>query len=334
MSNIHNELASVMQWPVERLIFVDGILDSTLSNYTFPQGVELETKSGVTLNIADNVQLSKPVYIAWLNQDGTKSGYQGSVGLNIGQNSQLTLVEHFIGEDGRIEYNADFSLGRDSHLFHYRLQCETAQAVHEGKLKLTLNQGSELDALHLTLGSQKKSLDLDVELVGEYAHSRIYGAYLLNGQTNVAYKTLTNHLVPNCKSDEVFRGIIQEQATANFVGRIYIEKDAQKTEAMLSNKNLLTSDQAKVHTKPELEIYADDVKCAHGATVAQLDDEALFYLKTRGLDEVSAAAMISYSFIAEILGAVEHPVISPLIGDYVDTFLHRERIIFDELDEM
>jgi Fe-S cluster assembly protein SufD len=121
----------------------------------------------------------------------------------------------------------------------------------------------------------------------------------------VDYHTCIEHAVPHCTTDEVFRGIIDDQASAVFNGRIHIHRDAQKTNAQLSNKNLLLSDQAEVNTKPELEIYADDVQCAHGATVAQLDPESLHYLRTRGVNRDEAEVMLSYGFINEVVEKIQ-----------------------------
>ena len=130
------------------------------------------------------------------------------------------------------------------------------------------------------------------------------GIYLPRRKEHIDYHTCIEHRVPNCTSSETFRGIIGDEATAVFNGRIHIHRDAQKTNARLSNRNLLTSTRAEVNTKPELEIYADDVQCAHGATVAQLDETSLHYLRSRGVSRAQAQVMLSFGFINEVVDTV------------------------------
>ena len=143
--------------------------------------------------------------------------------------------------------------------------------------------------------------DLLVEVQGEHAETKLNGAYLLSGQQHVANYTTIDHQVANCESFETYRGIIDEQATAVFNGKVFVRKDAQKTNAFQSNANILLSENASVNSKPELEIYADDVKCSHGSTTGQLDENALFYLKARGLSEKAAKTLLLQAFMDDVL---------------------------------
>ena len=167
-----------------------------------------------------------------------------------------------------------------------------------------LGDRSTLNTFHMALGSVLKRIDLVVDHVGQGAHCEANGVYLPRGQEHIDYHTCMEHRVPNCTSSETFRGIVGGEATAVFNGRIHIHAKAQKTKAELSNRNLLTSNRAEVNTKPELEIYADDVQCAHGATVAQLDDMSLHYLRSRGVSRVDALMMLSTGFINEVIDSV------------------------------
>ena len=144
-----------------------------------------------------------------------------------------------------------------------------------------------------------------VNHAGPGAYAALNGVYLPRGDEHIDYHSTIEHAVPHCQTDEVFRGIIADRATAVFNGRIHIHPDAQKTRAELSNKNLLTSAEAQINSKPELEIYADDVQCAHGATVAQLDELAMHYLRTRGVSRAEAEVMLSFGFINELIEALE-----------------------------
>jgi Fe-S cluster assembly protein SufD len=142
--------------------------------------------------------------------------------------------------------------------------------------------------------------------------------YLPRGEEHVDYHTCVEHRVPNCTSSEIFRGIIGDDATAVFNGRIHIHRDAQKTRAELSNRNLLTSTRAEVNSKPELEIYADDVQCAHGATVAQLDEMSLHYLRSRGISRERAQVMLSFGFINQVIDTVRNES----LREYLQTLLN------------
>ena len=225
--------------------------------------------------------------------------------VNCGAHSELTLVETFASSDtGATAFTngvSELLLGEGARLHHYRLHLEQDNAVHIGGIHVRQGANSHLQGFHLALGSDLKRVDLVVDHQGSGAHCDLDGIYLPRGTEIVDYHTCIEHSVPHCSSRERFRGIIGDEACAIFNGRIHIHPQAQKTRAELSNKNLLTSSKAEVNTKPELEIYADDVQCAHGATVAQLDPMTLHYLRTRGIPRDEAEVMLSYGFINELV---------------------------------
>ena len=195
----------------------------------------------------------------------------------------------------------ELKLEANAKLHHYRLHEESGEAIHIGAVHARLERDANLDSFHLALGSRLKRVDVVVHHAGPGAHADLNGVYLPRGDEHIDYHTTIEHAVPHCTTDEVFRGIVGDKATAVFNGRIHIHPDAQKTRAELSNRNLLTSTEAEVNTKPELEIYADDVQCAHGATVARIDDLALHYLRTRGVSRDEAEVMLSFGFINELI---------------------------------
>jgi Fe-S cluster assembly protein SufD len=159
----------------------------------------------------------------------------------------------------------------------------------------------------------------NLNMVMETAHSEahMYGLYFLNGATHVDNHTVVDNVQPHCQSNELYKGIIDDSATAVFNGKIYVQKDAQKTNAFQSNKNILLSEAATVNTKPQLEIFADDVKCSHGCTIGQLDEEALFYLQSRGISKKAAQSLLVQAFAIDIL---EH--IKPIeIRAYVEQLI-------------
>ena len=264
---------------------------------------------GVFLDIAPRAVIEQPLHVVWVsgNQAEAFSINQRLLVL-CGESSKVSLIEHFTG--ARSEQQSftngvtELLLEAGATLCHYRLQLEEAAALHIGRVHARLGADATLNSFHLALGSVLKRVDVVVDHCGQGAHCELNGVYLPRGEEHVDYHTCIEHRVPHCTSSEIFRGIIGDAATAVFNGRIHIHRDAQKTKAELSNRNLLTSTRAEVNTKPELEIYADDVQCAHGATVAQLDEMSLHYLRTRGVARAEAQVMLSFGFINEVIDTV------------------------------
>jgi Fe-S cluster assembly protein SufD len=267
-------------------------------------------RDGVFIDIDRDAVVENTLHILWLVRAAdAPTAMSQRLLLLAGANSQASIVEQFATMGGA---EASFCSGvtellldAGAQLTHHRLHEESGDAVHIGAVHARLQRDARLTSFHLALGSALKRLDLVVHHAGSGAHAELNGVYLPRGDEHIDYHTTIEHAVPHCTSDEVFRGIVADRATAVFNGRIHIHPDAQKTRAELSNKNLLTSAEAEVNTKPELEIYADDVQCAHGATVAQLDTEALHYLRTRGVSRAEAEVMLSFGFINELIDGLQ-----------------------------
>jgi Fe-S cluster assembly protein SufD len=259
---------------------------------------------GLFLHIAAGTQVTEPLHIVHVSSDREPAFTVNQRLLVLAEeNSAGTLIEHFCGRSEAAFTNgiSELVLSAGARLLHHRLHLEEGGAMHIGGVHARLERDATLDSFHLALGSELKRIDIVVEYAGPGAHCDLNGIYLLRGSEHVDYHTCIEHAVPNCTTDEVFRGIVGDDASAVFNGRIHIHPDAQKTRAELSNRNLLTSANAEINTKPELEIYADDVQCAHGATVAQLDEGMLHYLRTRGVNRDEAEVMLSYGFINELI---------------------------------
>jgi Fe-S cluster assembly protein SufD len=159
--------------------------------------------------------------------------------------------------------------------------------------------------------------NLNISVDGEHCETHMYGLYMLNDKTHVDNHTTVDHRVANCYSNELYKGIIDDRATGVFNGKIYVRPHAQKTNAFQSNKNLLLSDDASMNTKPQLEIWADDVKCSHGATTGQLDNEQMFYLRARGLDETQARGLLLYAFAHETLEHVSSEALKSYLEEVI-----------------
>ncbi|MDP2381086.1 MAG: Fe-S cluster assembly protein SufD, partial [Pseudohongiella sp.] len=226
------------------------------------------------------------------------------------QGASAQIVEHFLSAEHVSSNNSfvntltEIQLGQNAQLHHTRLNLEHEAAIHVGAVHVNLMRDAVLNGFTLSEGSQLKRIDYQLNHCGQGASLSFDGVYLARHDQQVDYHTCIEHRVPNCTSQQVFRGIVGNKAKAVFNGRIHIFEDAQKTLAEMSNRNLLTSNSAEIYTKPELEIYADDVKCAHGATISQLDETALYYLLSRGISPANARTMLSFGFINELLSSL------------------------------
>ena len=342
------EAASLDLIPLDatRLVFVNGVFNSELSS-SLPAGVVRFSQAnseqqalvrqylgrvvegerhlfatlnnawvneGVLVHVPRNTQWEKPVYLVHVSsaQDAPTSA-NSRVLVVLESGASATLVEQYISTDeiqnSFVNALSELVLGDNASLHHYRLNLEQENALHIGAVHANLQRSARLRAFTLALGSRLQRIDYQLNHRAPGAELDLQGLYLPRHQQLVDYHTTINHWVPNCTSNEIFRGIVGDSAQAVFNGRIYIHQDAQKTLAELSNKNLLTSNKAEVNTKPELEIYADDVKCAHGATVSQLNAQARYYLQSRGVSRQEAEVMLSFGFVNELLEQIAEPII-------------------------
>lgn len=267
---------------------------------------------GVLIHVPRNQRLEKPVYVVNIVTAVAAANNQRLL-VVLDENSQAEIIEHYFSttdvQNGFANALTEIHLGDGANLHHYRLNLEEEHAQHIGAVHVDLQRNARLRGFALALGSSLMRVDYQLNHRGQGAELDLQGIYLPRNQQVVDYHTNICHWVPHCTSNEVFRGIVGDSAQAIFNGRIYIHQDAQKTLAELSNKNLLTSNKAEVNTKPELEIYADDVKCAHGATISQLNSNARYYLQSRGLSRAEADVMLSFGFINELLEQIAQPVV-------------------------
>ena len=330
------------------LVFVNGHYSSTLSDLSLPDGIEVVrfsdatadesavikqhlgtvvdakshlfaalnaswTTDGVFVRVSRPVE--QPLQLVWLTLPQSESfAVSQRLLVVMDAGSSATLVEHYVSSDEAqnsfTNGTTEIVIGDGARLRHYRLHLEEEHALHIGGVHIDLHRDARLEGFHLALGGTLKRIDVEINHRGEGAECVLDGVYLPRHDQTVDYHTNVQHRVPRCNTTETFRGIVADNAKAVFNGRIHIHPDAQKTRAELSNKNLLTSDKAEVDTKPELEIYADDVQCAHGATVARLDEQAVFYLVSRGIARQDAQVMLSFGFINELVERLQDDAIA------------------------
>lgn len=245
--------------------------------------------------------------------------------VRLGDGSQAELIERYVSL-GESLYctNAliEIALGRDALFRHHRLQLESPLGYHVSGLYLMQDANSRYQGTNIGLGGAWARTDLITRFSGEHAECDLQGLYLAGDKQLIDYHMDVNHGLPNCTSRENFKGILYGKGRAVFDGLVYVAKDAQKTDAAMSNRNLILSPNAEVDTKPQLEIYADDVKCSHGTTVGQIEPEMLFYLRSRGISAGLARRMLCLGFAGEIIASLGNEAlqghVSELVGDRLE----------------
>lgn len=249
--------------------------------------------------------------------------------------AEAKVAEYFISIDEQDNALStavsDIFIGKNAALTHYKINTQQEDALFFGGCFIDLQRDARYHGFHLALGSAVNRHDIRIEHLAGGSHCDVNGVYVPQNKQLVDFHTSIEHAVPHCTSDEIFRGIMNDKAKAVFNGRIHIHRDAQKTFAEMSNKNLLLTNTAEINTKPELEIYADDVRCAHGATVAQLDSKSLFYLMSRGISKAEAEVMLSFGFINELIDALSEDAIREWLRPILAYRFGREQALAQHL---
>lgn len=240
--------------------------------------------------------------------------------------SAATIIESYASPD---EESPSFTnavvevfVGENARLTHYKVQRESERAFHIATTNAELGRSGVYDLTTITLGAQLSRHGLNIKLAHEGAECWADGLYLVGTGQHADTHSLIDHASPHCTSHQLYKGILDGKSRAVFNGKVFVHRDAQKTDAMQSNKNLLLSNEARVDTKPQLEIYADDVKCAHGATVGQLEEEELFYLISRGLHTDLARNLLTYGFAEELVEKIKIESIKRQLDEAILNRLH------------
>ncbi len=268
---------------------------------------------GAFIQVPKGKAPDKPVYLLHVADTNYAQVWNNTRNLIVlGENSELSVIEHYVTLGNHESFTNTVSevvLKKNARLQYHKIELDAAPAYHVGNTHIYQEAGSVSTAHTFTLGGQMVRNNLNITLDDEHCEANMNGLYLLNGKQHVDNHTMVDHRLPNSNSNELYKGVIDGEATGVFNGKIFVRQHAQKTNAYQSNRNLLLSDKATINTKPQLEIWADDVKCSHGATTGQLDEEKLFYLRTRGLDKKQARALLLRAFAGEML---EHIKLEPL----------------------
>jgi Fe-S cluster assembly protein SufD len=267
---------------------------------------------GAFIYLAPGAVLDQPVQVVWISSPGGSAvvAYPRTL-VVAGAQAQGSIVECYLGTEG-VSLSCpvtELVLGEGAVLDQVRIQEESRKAHHVGTQQASLEGDSRLRSRVVSLGGATSRLDLGVELGGRGAHAELDGLYLADASQRTDHFLTVRHAQPDATSSQLYRGILDGAARAVFTGRIVVEPDAQRTDARQSNRNLLLSERAHVHSNPQLEIFADDVRCTHGSTVGRLDEEAIFYLRSRGIPRSAAESLLTYAFAGDLVGRIPVPEI-------------------------
>ena len=294
---------------------LEGIL-GTCSDWKDDPATALSTAlftDGVLVDIEDNGSMAEPVHIVFFNTGQSNPvSIHPRVLITAGNNSKGTVIESHVGSSDHSILSTpvtEIVAGDHVHLDHYRMVQEGSGTWHLGDFALHQGAESEVSSCVLAFDGPVIRTRMRATLAGENGNAILHGLALGHGKRHIENLLRVNHMVPHCRSREAFKHVLEDQATAAFTGRIYVAEGAQKTDAVQTNRNLLLSSKARSTACPQLEIYADDVKCTHGATTGELDQEAMFYLQARGVPTEAARSMLVQAFAGEILDDVAPPAL-------------------------
>ena len=321
------------------LVFVNGHFSAELSDRSYPDGVKILALSqmdeaelsvlgnnlkiegevfnafntayatdGVYIHISAKMQIEQPIELIYISTgENTLSNVRNII---ISEAfSKAHVIQHFVSENAANCFTnvvSEISVAQNAFLAIDKLQQEDDSVFHISTEEVNQAKDSNFTINTITLNGGLVRNNLNIAVDGQNCETHLNGAYILKGNQHVDNHTIVDHLMPNCESNELYKGVIDGNATAVFNGKVFVRKDAQKINAFQSNGNVLLSDDASVNSKPELEIYADDVKCSHGSTTGQLDEEAVFYLRARGIGEKAARQLMIGAFIGDVLDKIKH----------------------------
>ncbi|UFH57329.1 Fe-S cluster assembly protein SufD [Spirosoma sp. KNUC1025] len=280
---------------------------------------------GVVVRVPTNTVVEQPIILRFITDARQKNiSSQPRNLIIVGKNAEVMMAESYrtLGEQASfVNVVTEIVLERDARMQYYKVQNETEKAYHIGTTQVNQADNSHFYSATVTLNGNFVRNNLNIVLNGQHAEAFMYGLYMPNGRQHVDNHTLVDHAMPNSYSNELYKGILDDNSTGVFNGKIFVRPDAQKTNAYQSCKNVVLSPGASMNTKPQLEIFADDVKCSHGTTTGKLNDEALFYMRSRGIPKDEARTLLLYAFSQDVLSQIK---IQP-IREYL------ERVVTEKL---
>jgi len=263
--------------------------------------------NGIYVQVQKGNLIPMPINIIYINSAKEESLINPRSFIHIQPNAEVTITERFVnvGKKAFSNFLSEKLIEENAKLTSYSIQEEGNESFSVNTNQVKVGRYATYDNTTITLSGQLVRNNHNVVIAGENSQSHLNGLFLTSGTQLVDNHTLMDHQVPNCESSELYKGVINEKSTGVFNGKIYVRKDAQKTNAYQSSKNILLSDDGTINTKPQLEIYADDVKCSHGTSTGKIDENALFYLKARGIGDESARKLLLAAFANEVVDKIQ-----------------------------
>jgi len=334
-----------------QLVFVNGNLSEELSSYDLPQGIALNTLEEADKKIANGIDTANDEYLL-LNTSSLKTGASFTVEesavienpillihitdasknqavahprtlITVEENAQATFIELYIGLGDALSFTnavTGINCAERSNTTYIKIGNENTNQLHVGNTNVDVAKNTVFNALTFNFGGKMVRNNLHISLNGSHSEANLDGLFVTDNKEHVDNHTAVDHKVPNCNSNELYKGIMNGSSKGIFNGKIYVRQGAQITNAFQSNKNILLSDDATIDTKPQLEIWADDVKCSHGCTTGKLDKEQLFYLRARGIGKKSAQLMLLDAYANEVIGEIK----DEKIQSYVQDIFHKK----------
>ncbi|HKW10564.1 MAG TPA: Fe-S cluster assembly protein SufD [Gemmatimonadaceae bacterium] len=264
---------------------------------------------GAVVRIERDVEVDRPIHLLFVTDAvAAKSMMHPRNLIVVGRHAKATVIESYVSLSDAVYFTnavTEVAIGEGATLHHYKMQREGMRAFHIGTIDAHQARDSHYQSFSLAIGGSLTRTNVYTTLDGEGCGSTLNGLYMLDGEQHCDHQTMIVHAQPNCYSRELYKGVLDGQSHGVFNGKVYVDPIAQKTDGKQTNNTLLLSDKAQIDTKPQLEIFADDVKCTHGATVGRLDEQALFYMKSRGVSPGLARRLLTYAFAADVLETIE-----------------------------
>jgi len=319
-------IAEALQDP-DRAGVIEGHLGryTSTSDHAFAAWNTALFTDGCYIEIPRGMTVEQPIHVVFVSVGNGKpwASYPRNL-IVAGESSQFTVVESFLGPNDAVYLTntvTEIAAGPGAVIDHYKVERESAQGFHVAVINANLDRDASLTSRSISFGGSLVRNDLNVALDGEGSHCTLNGLFAVEGRRIVDNHTRIDHLRPRASSRELYKGVLAGNSEGVFNGAIVVREHAQKTDAVQYSKNLLLSREAQINTKPQLEIHNNDVRCFHGATIGQIDADAVFYLKSRGIDEVEARRSLVRGFAGEIIDAIRVPTIHDQLGHVLDQWL-------------
>ena len=303
LARAYEELPLLLEQHMGRIASMDA--------HTFTALNTAFINDGAVVHVAQDIEVSRPIHLLFVSDADAVNGVAQPRNLIVlDRFAKATVIESYVTVArgaGAYFTNAvtEATIADGATLTHLKLQRESAESYHVGTLDVRQARDSHLLSFSFAIGASLSRTNIYTELRGEGCGATLNGLYLGDDEQHIDHQTRIEHVAPNCYSRELYKGILDGASHGVFNGKVYVHPEAQKTDGKQTNNTLLLSDRARIDTKPQLEIFADDVKCTHGATVGRLDETSLFYMKSRGLNARTARELLTYAFAADVLETIE-----------------------------